>query len=325
MGRRLTQLDAQSFLDIENGSAYAPYPRQQHAWFGIVFWNIQASTQHYIWFIKLPLDEQGLVVAAARNHFLDIIVDALGQSIADDAEKAQTLPDNPYSFVPGQSLLAQFNAMVKYTLDVPINEEAQKVEAYLKAPQLVDWQQISMQSVADFAQTLNNHEKSASVIKAFLDNYTLYANVFANTYMEMCENVALPETFELFCIDNLQREEEVSLSALRALSAPHFNDRINACLKSLLTESASQRIDILSVIAARHFEQMDESLLRVFLEQSARVDELEGHNGALFSGFFSDLVQIPKLRRQVLTLMRSPDRSKTLAQAFDRLFAQARK
>ena len=46
MGRRLTQLDAQSFLDIENGSAYAPYPRQQHAWFGIVFWNKQASTQH---------------------------------------------------------------------------------------------------------------------------------------------------------------------------------------------------------------------------------------------------------------------------------------
>jgi hypothetical protein len=79
------------------------------------------------------------------------------------------------------------------------------------------------------------------------------------------------------------------------------------------------------VIAARHFEQMDDGLLRAFLEQSARVDELEGHNGALFSGFFSDLVQIPKLRRQVLTLMRSPDRSKTLAQAFDRLFAQARK
>ena len=325
MGRRLTQLDAQSFLDIENGSAYAPYPRQQHAWFGIVFWNKQASTQHYIWFIKLPLDEQGLVVTAARNHFLDIIVDALGQSIADDAEKAQTLPDNPYSFVPGQSLLAQFNAMVKYTLDVPINEDAQKVEAYLKAPQLVEWQQISMQSVADFTQTLNSHEKSASVIKAFLENYTLYANVFANTFMEMCENVSLPETLELFCIDQLQREEEVSLSALRALSAPHFNDSINACLKLLLNENASQRIDILSVIAARHFEQMDDGLLRAFLEQSARVDELEGHNGALFSGFFSDLVQIPKLRRQVLTLMRSPDHSKTLAQAFDRLFAQARK
>jgi hypothetical protein len=103
MGRRLTALDNQAFLDIENGSTVAPFPRQQHAWFGIVFWNKNSSNQHYIWFIKLPLDEQGLVVAASRNHFLQIIVDALGQSISDDSEAANTLPDNPYSFVPAQA------------------------------------------------------------------------------------------------------------------------------------------------------------------------------------------------------------------------------
>ena len=78
MGRRLTPIDAQAFLNIENGTAPAPYPRQQHGWFGIVFWNKNASVQHYIWFVKLPLDERGLVSPASRNHFLEIIVDALG-------------------------------------------------------------------------------------------------------------------------------------------------------------------------------------------------------------------------------------------------------
>ncbi|HBI76406.1 MAG TPA: DUF3549 domain-containing protein, partial [Alteromonas macleodii] len=42
LGRRLEPTDSQTFLEIENGSAYAPYPRQQHAWFGIVFWNKNA-------------------------------------------------------------------------------------------------------------------------------------------------------------------------------------------------------------------------------------------------------------------------------------------
>ena len=193
LGRRLEPTDSQTFLEIENGSAYAPYPRQQHAWFGIVFWNKNASTQHYIWFVKLPLDEQGLVVAAARNHFLEIIVEALGQSVAEDTENAQTLPDNPYSFVPNQSQLAQFNALVKRTLSQPLSEEAQKVEAYVQAPQLVDWQQISMQSVADFVQSLSHHPKQDVLAQAIKTNTSLYSDVFLNTLMEMSESVSLPE------------------------------------------------------------------------------------------------------------------------------------
>jgi hypothetical protein len=325
MGRRLTPLDSQQFLDIENGSAYAPYPRQQHAWFGIVFWNKRASNQHYIWFIKLPLDEQGLVVSATRNHFLEIIVDALGQSVADDSEKAQTLPDNPYSFVPGQSLLAQFNAFVKHKLKQPLSEDAQKVEAYIKAPQLVDWQQISMQSVADFVHGLKSHEHYDAIVSAFCTNKALYSDVFLNTFLEMSENISLPEQIETCAIERLQNSGDVSLSALRALSSDVFSKRINTQLVALLRQEVSSRLDILSVIAARHFEQMDEVLLEAFLEQAAKVDEKEGHNGALFSGFFSDLVQIPKLRRQVLTLLHSSTHSQSLTKAFNQLFAQARK
>tara|TARA_Y100000814_G_scaffold293367_1_gene274622 strand:- start:1382 stop:1690 length:309 start_codon:yes stop_codon:yes gene_type:complete len=78
LGRRIEPLESQTFLNIENGLHIPPFPRQKHAWFGIVFWNKRASNQHYIWFIKLPIDEQGLVVTATRNHFLQIIVDALG-------------------------------------------------------------------------------------------------------------------------------------------------------------------------------------------------------------------------------------------------------
>ncbi|BFT31207.1 DUF3549 family protein [Alteromonas sp. D210916BOD_24] len=325
MGRRLTPTASQTFLDIENGSAYAPYPRQQHAWFGIVFWNKQASQSHYIWFIKLPLDEQGLVVAAARNHFLDIIVDALGQSIAQESEKAQTLPDNPYSFVPGQSQLAQFNAMVKNILGQPLSEHAQKVEAYIQAPQLVDWQQIPMQSVADFIHALASHSKSNNLLQAISDNQAIYADVFLNTLMEMSESITTPVELKNLMFEKLMCDDQVSVSALRGLSSDSFDQTLHDTLCELLHDERSQRVDILSVIAARHFSQMDNVLLSAFLEQVANVDNKEAHSGALFSGFFSDLVQIPQLRRQVLTLLHTNESSKVLSAAFAQLFAQARK
>ena len=69
---------------------------------------------------------------------------------------------------------------------------------------------------------------------------------------------------------------------------------------------------------------MEPLLLSAFLEQAANVDEKEGHKGALFAGFFSDLVQVPKLRRQVLTLC-IPKQPQILSNAFQQLFAQARK
>ena len=325
LGRRLEPTDSQTFLEIENGSAYAPYPRQQHAWFGIVFWNKNASTQHYIWFVKLPLDEQGLVVAAARNHFLEIIVDALGQSVAEDTEKAQTLPDNPYSFVPNQSQLAQFNALVKRTLNQPLSEEAQKVEAYIQAPQLVDWQQISMQSVADFVHSLSHHPKQDVLAQAIKTNTSLYSDVFLNTLMEMSESVSLPENLLAAYLIEIDKSDDINLAALRGTSEGSFHPTINNKLLELLKSEKSQRLDILSVIAARHFEQMEPLLLSAFLEQAANVDEKEGHKGALFAGFFSDLVQIPKLRRQVLTLLHSNANSQILGNAFQQLFAQARK
>ena len=325
LGRRLELTDSQTFLEIENGSAYAPYPRQQHAWFGIVFWNKNASTQHYIWFVKLPLDEQGLVVAATRNHFLEIIVDALGQSVAEDTEKAQTLPDNPYSFVPNQSQLAQFNALVKRTLNQPLNEEAQKVEAYIQAPQLVDWQQISMQSVADFVHHFSANAKRDTLEGMIKTNTSLYSDVFLNTLMEMSESVSLPENLSAVYLSEIDKTGDINLAALRGTSESDFNPAINSKLLDLLKSEQSQRLDILSVIAARHFEQMEPLLLSAFLEQTAIVDKKDGHQGALFAGFFSDLVQIPKLRRQVLTLLHSNANSDILSNAFQQLFVQARK
>ena len=39
MARGIRPIASQLFLEIESASVPAPYPRQQHAWFGILFFN----------------------------------------------------------------------------------------------------------------------------------------------------------------------------------------------------------------------------------------------------------------------------------------------
>jgi len=324
MGRRLTPIETQAFLNIENGTVPAPYPRQQHGWFGIVFWNKNASEQYYIWFVKLPLDERGLVVLASRNHFLEIIVDALGQSIADEGKQHQSLPDNPYSFVPGQALLAQFNALVKITLTQPLSDHICHVEAYLQAPQVADWQALPLQAVTDFAFSLPQSNKREKLEQALVANISLFATPFLHTLMESCENCEISEQLEEVFSNWMLQDDEVNIAALRSLSCAQKHDVVYRNLATLLESKKADKVDILSVIAARHFTQLDANLLMLFFEACARVDASDLHQGALFSGFFSDLVQIPTLRNDVLAVLRNPERSDTLSKAIGLLFSTMR-
>ena len=182
-----------------------------------------------------------------------------------------------------------------------------------------------MQSVADFVQSLSQHPKQDKLTQAIETNTSLYSQVFLNTLMEMSESVSLPENLLAAYLIEIDKSDDINLAALRSTSEGSFHPTINNKLLELLKSEKSQRLDILSVIAARHFEQMEPLLLSAFLEQAAIVDEKEGHNGALFAGFFTDLVQVPKLRRQVLTLLHSKANPQILSNAFQQLFAQARK
>lgn len=321
LGRRIEPLESQTFLDIENGQHIAPFPRQKHAWFGLVFWNKQASEQHYIWFVKLPIDEQGLVITATRNHFLQIIVDALGQSIADETEKAQSLPDNPYSFVPSQSQLAQFNAKVRQQLSLPLSGSYEKVLAYVKAPLVVDWQTLPLQGIAELAASLDHHIEVATMIE---DGFTSFAPAFQQSIMEMCESVTVPPAIEQCFIDAVITEDDINIAALRGLSSGNPTSPIGSLLRKLLTSDTFVRLDILSVVAARHFQQLNDELLHLFFEAVAKADHKENYNGELFIGFFSDLVQIPSLRPSVLSMLRKPERSEQLSVCIGKLFTQTK-
>ena len=47
----------------------------------LVFWSPTLPDKHYIWFLKFPLDEQGLLVQAARDEFLSMLLERVGESM----------------------------------------------------------------------------------------------------------------------------------------------------------------------------------------------------------------------------------------------------
>ena len=116
MGRRVTQLTPDEFVSFEWAKTPYPYPFKQAALFGVIFWNPEKLDQHYVWFLNFPLDEQGLLKQVARDEFLKMLLERVGECMlaADNGQQIQgALKDSPYSFSPRQEKMAAFIAGVK--------------------------------------------------------------------------------------------------------------------------------------------------------------------------------------------------------------------
>ena len=175
IGRGLRLINNQEFFEWENQQAPCRYPRRDNAWFCIAFWNEKLSSERYIWFIKLPLDENGLLMQAPRNQFLEIIVQALGKELEHSTDENAQLPENPYLFTPSQQQLADCNAHIKKHLQLHENS-SQILLNYLSAPSVQDWQNIKLQDIANFV-CMSNSEQQVLIAR----NLSTYPHAVASS------------------------------------------------------------------------------------------------------------------------------------------------
>jgi hypothetical protein len=316
MARGIRPLESPLFLDIESAIVPAPYPRQQHAWFGILFFNKQMSIEHYIWFVKLPLDEQGLVIGAARQQFLQIVVEAMGQSLGKQNNPNNQLPENPFTFVPNQQQLADFNSIGRIELDIPLSEHLNLVEQYLKHPEKYDWRTVSLQGIADFTASLQQRERKHLLLKQFSSlapdmQYALCASL---------ENHQIDEDISTLLINWYQqdvKDEKRLHCVLRGLCQSQAKVAVNSLLSSVLSGANGLTSAVLILIAARHWQYLKESATLTIYVELLAVCEYE-----LFIGLYSDLVQIPEMREAMLGVLRWPEKSTQLTHAIGQLFGQ---
>lgn len=310
LGRRVQHIDMLAFHQIESLVTPYPYPIQGHAQFAIVFWN--ESQQHFIWFLKLPLDEQGLLSPAPRSQFIEMVLTALGQDPTQPLtdEQQDRLANNPFSFKPSQEKLAVFNALVRKQLGLNASIQYEFAVQYLSGQIATsEWQHIGLQGLSDVCVRLGELDHEQQLLASF-DNSAIEVQIALCQCLEhlhltealanklYAKFVAAPPEYQAYYLRALASHTELSQQALAHLQQ---TERLEA--------------NELISIAGRNWTVLKQELSRsIYLEALARQPQ------AFFNQIFADIVAIPSLRNHLLGELRNPNRSVQLSQAIGGLF-----
>lgn len=326
MGRTVTKLSKQTFEKVELAMQPYPFPLQGHACLAIVFWQ-KKSDAPFIWFVKIPLDERGLLNQAARNHFIAIILEALGKDLSQDPtdKQEELLKSNPYNFTPTQYKLAALNSIIKRDLKQKASQYYEHCQLYLSGQLGFDnWQGVGVQGLCDFAARIEEADNLDVLMSSF-------SNLPTQVFSPLCsalENQKLPIVLLTLIVELAHKEllanninQSKLADLLRALAASSTNPLVKKLIVKLISLENINDIGILLTISGRCWPAISQhETLMCFLEKLVLTVEQE-----VFTAIFYDLIAIPEIRPTLLMCLRSTDRSETLASAFGHIFTQVKK
>jgi hypothetical protein len=317
IGRKIDKISKKNFTQIELNQLAYPCPSQRHAFIAIAFWQ-KETAQPYLWFIKLPVDEQGLLNQGARNHFIAIIVEALGSDLTINPNERQEelLKNNPYHFTPSQYKLASLNSILSHELKLKMSSHLEYCKEYFSGQNpLVNWQDIGVQGIADFAVLLSEGKNTANLIKALpllpeqvliplcsaLENHSLSSSL-VDAINQRIEN-------------DTSSNSNNSLHLVRSLASSTDQKNVVNMIDELMSKSYVS-VELLIVIAGKCWHILEEQCrITRFLELFVKNGEQQ-----LFNAIFADLVAIPSIRPILFQAIRSENRTESLAKAIGLLF-----
>lgn len=317
MGRRIQKIDKQTFSQIENNQIPYPFPLQQHAFLAIQFWNSHETETPYIWFLKMPLDEQSKLVQASRNHFASMVIEALGNQLTGNDEAQSQLDNNPYVFTPNANKLAAFNAIIKKELKQSASAYYEHVELYFSGKLgFNEWQQLGLQGIADFAMRLTDTNQD-NLIKALDQLPQPVVNSLAATLEHSAISVTLTEALYVQFENAVkQQNSENIINYLRMMSNTSATGILERAVAILVTTPTLLNLDIVLTLTGRCWHALENHVV-------ALMDYLASeHDQDVFAGIFADLVAIPSLRPHMLAMIRMQNRSEALSRAIGKLFQQ---
>lgn len=324
LGRKIQTIAKSEFALIEENKKPYPFPIQQKARMALVFWQDgqsgpEARAQSFIWFLQFELDEMGLVKLQQRDHFISLVIKELGsQFVNADEQQSSSLDNHPYSFTPEQNRQAAFNGIVKKDLSQPASMYYEHAQAYFTNQIELDrWQELSVQGIADFACRLDVGNNEAALVKILPNLSVQILSVLGACLEHQAISLALTEAL----VDLLQQkleegDRESVFYLLRALSGSKSKTKVNEQIDILLNSELVSEISLFVVLAGRFWSYFnDKDKLHLLFDKLA-----SNHEQELFNGIFSDLVAVPEVRVQVLSLLRDPTRPESVSRAIGGIF-----
>ena len=320
LGRLVQKINNSEFQRITSNHQAYPFPIQQHAFIALTFWQVATQKEHFVWFLKMPLDEQGLMTITAQTSFIRMVVEAMGENLtADMSDKLQErLASNPFVFKPSTEKLAIFNANINSSFIRPPSSFYPDIQTYFSNTSTWDdWHVLGFQGFADLAARLNHDNNQQKIIDAleFLPEQPLQT-------LALClENqsdigAALAEKIAQQAAKRLQLGQDITATLLlRAIASANAKGITKQLLSDQLSSDLIKSADWYVAVAGRCWTHLeDETLLNRYFEA------LANNHLTLFPQLFADLVAIPTLRDKVLKQLRLTARSPALSQAIGLLF-----
>ncbi|MGB0722121.1 MAG: DUF3549 family protein [Gammaproteobacteria bacterium] len=318
LGRRVVSLSQKLFGEIENGNKPYPYPLMQQAWLGVVFWDRDDKTRNAVWFVKLPLDEQALLIPAARDDFLRRVLDRrknVDAGEVGDGPMAGALEDNPYAFRPADEVMAVFHAKATRVLGEGPSEFYDFTRAYLEDTEKGDWTVLGVQGIADVCARLDKHDNDALLADALAVMPVEPLAAFCRALES--ESIPLPVARALGERAGRAKDAPVMAACIRGLSYAQAAGLRDDIIGTLLSRDAGSHPDVLMAVSNRAWESLaNERLTALFLERLAE----SGEGQDFFNTVVADLLYLPGMRGPLLKAIRDPDRSPAVSAAIGGLF-----
>ncbi|WP_078082884.1 DUF3549 family protein [Microbulbifer mangrovi] len=323
VGRRIQPVSKKTAQAFEDGAAPWPHPYLRQAWCGLLLWPVDetAGGDPVVWFLRLPLDEQGKLLLPIRDRFLKQLQQALypeGNGEKDPAKHLQqALEGSGLVFTPPEEKRAVFHAKAAKQLKRPASDHYPAAQAYAKDPASFPWDQLALQGIADLAvRWEEQRDRLAGSIPRFA----------APALIPLCQ------CLESEAIDH-HLAEPLILRAEQALAAgaPEQNDlnlvtavirgvsnsiatgmRQQFLLRVLQSSDAATHGEVLAAIGSRCSEDLlVPELAQLWLENLSASQPQQTFNLLL-----TDLLFLPELRNVLLGVLRNPERKDSVAHAF---------
>lgn len=321
MGRRVTQLPASLFVQVEEGERPYPYPMQRRAWLGFLFWDPKQADQHFVWFLRFPLDELAQLQLAARDEFLDSVLQSLGnQPHQEGARIEQAHQESRFAFKPREERLAAFHAQALTALkSAPTRYYAHAREYLAGKTGFEQWAFVGLQGLADVVARLEQENNASLLTQAIprLPSEPLIAlcQLMENTVLNLSVARALRSRL-IQAMDQSEIDIGEIAALLRGLGATDRSGTRADAYGAVLDSKWRYELEILVAISGRGWGALCDPELRLrFLECLARCQAVEG----VFSQVVADLLFIPGMRPMLLESFRSPERSAELTRAIGEL------
>ncbi len=276
MGRRIIPLSDHSFTEFENFKSSYAFPLQQQAWLGLLAWDAHSDNDHFIWFLRLPLDEFACLVPAARHDFIYRLLTQLGSSLDNDADSMpQSMEESPYGFTPKQNRMAIFHAKASRLGDQAPSRYYAATRDYLAGSLGFDqWQFLGVQGLADVSARWDlddNLQRLCGAIPMMPETpWTVLSECLENEVLDSAlTGVIVTRIEQALAATNVSSVEIVN--GIRAISHAEATQARQNLLDSLLHHAIARDVQILAAISGRCWEDLQEAHLALaYLEALAR-------------------------------------------------------